>query len=79
MNAAALHIHHSEAAPPPGIPPGYRGIAFLPGSGRPIYWTGRVAIGLLHEPAANDRVHMQTQAQAWVQDLLIGMRRGARP
>lgn len=76
MNASALVIHHSEASPPPGIPPGYRGPAVLPGSGRLIYWTGRVAIGLLHEPAANDRV--QPQAQAWVQDLLIGLRRGAR-
>ncbi|WP_428419222.1 hypothetical protein [Methylibium sp.] len=76
MSATALLIHHSEAAPPHGIPPGYRGPAFMPGTGRPIYWTGRVAIGLLHEPAANDRVH--TQAQAWVQDLLIGLRRGAR-
>lgn len=77
MSATSLLIHHSEAAPPHGIPPGYRGPAVLPGTGRPIYWTGRVAIGLLHEPAAN-QPRMQTQAQAWVQDLLIGLRRGAR-
>lgn len=76
MSTTALLIHHSEACPPPGIPPGYVGPAFIPATGRPIYWTGRVAIGLLHEPAANDRV--QPQAQAWVQELLLGMRRGAR-
>lgn len=29
----------------PGIPSGYRGPAWLR-DGRPIYWTGRVAIGI---------------------------------
>lgn len=39
-------IHHSESAPPPGIPPGYVGPAVLPGTGQVVYWTGRIAIGL---------------------------------
>lgn len=42
-------IHHSEAAPPPGIPPGYTGPCVLPGTGQLIFWTGRVAIGLRHQ------------------------------
>jgi hypothetical protein len=42
-------IHHSEAAPPPGIPPGYVGPAIVPGTGRAIFWTGRVAIGMHYQ------------------------------
>jgi hypothetical protein len=61
-------IHHSEASPPPGLPPGYVGPAVLPGSGRLIYWTGRVAIGLRHGREPRD---MPNQAQRWIQDLLL--------
>ena len=32
------------------VPPGYRGPVALPGTGRVVYWTGRVAIGLRYEP-----------------------------
>ena len=31
------------------VPPGHIGPLVLPGSGRLVYWTGRVAIGLRHE------------------------------
>lgn len=61
-------IHHSEAAPPPGLPPGYVGPAVLPGSGRLIYWTGRVAIGLRH---GREPLGASNQAQRWIQDLLL--------
>lgn len=61
-------IHHSEAAPPPGLPPGYVGPAVLPGSGRLIYWTGRVAIGLRH---GREQLGSPNQAQRWIQDLLL--------
>lgn len=44
-----MPIHHADTAPPPGIPPGYVGHAVLPHSGRLVYWTGRVAIGLRHQ------------------------------
>jgi len=55
-------IHHSESAPPPGIPPGYVGPAFLPGSGQAIWWTGRVAIGLRYGRPANQSVGHDMQA-----------------
>lgn len=49
--------------PPKGIPDGYRGPAWL-SSGRPIYWTGRVAIGRLYQPAANGALaHSDDQVQ----------------
>lgn len=38
---------------PEGLPPDYRGPIYLD-SGRLIYWTGRVAIGLRHGAAAGD-------------------------
>lgn len=37
-----------RAEPPMDLPRGYVGPARLPGSGRLIFWTGRVAIGLRH-------------------------------
>lgn len=48
-NLTFTPIHHSESAPPPGVPPGYVGPAFLPGTGQPVWWTGRVAIGLRYQ------------------------------
>lgn len=45
-----IPIHHSESAPPLGVPPGYTGWVFLPGSGKAAWWTGRVAIGSRYEP-----------------------------
>jgi hypothetical protein len=62
-------IHHSQAAPPPGLPPGYIGPAVLPGTGRLIYWTGRVAIGLRH--CDEQRNAAPNQAQRWIQNLLL--------
>jgi len=61
--------HCSEAAPPHGVPPGHVGPAVLPDSGRRIWWTGRVAIGLRWEPRAIDSP--VPHSQLWVQDLLL--------
>jgi hypothetical protein len=55
-------IHHSESAPPPGIPPGYVGPAVLPGTGQLIYWTGRVQIGLLYRPPQHQPIGEGMQA-----------------
>ena len=43
-------IDHSSEAPPLTIPPGHVGEFVIPGTGRRVWWTGRVAIGLLHQP-----------------------------
>jgi hypothetical protein len=62
-------IHLVADAPPVTIPPGHVGPVVLPGSGRLIYWTGRVAIGLRHE---RERHYEQIgQSALWLQDLML--------
>lgn len=68
-------IVHTDAirspgdAPPTAIPPGHIGPVFLPGSGRLVWWTGRVAIGLRHERPA--RHEPMSRSALWVQDLML--------
>lgn len=63
-------IRHNSAAPPVPIPPGHVGPVVLPGSGRMVWWTGRVAIGLRHQPER--RHEALSQSALWVQDLMLG-------
>jgi hypothetical protein len=42
----------------------------LPGTGRQIWWTGRVAIGLRHEPERNGAGY--SQSALWIQELMLG-------
>ena len=58
-----------DLAPPIALPTGYVGPAWLPGTGRMIWWTGRVAIGLRHE--APSRVESNAQSAVWVQELML--------
>ena len=44
-------IDPGPAAPPVAIPQGHVGPFVIPGTGRMVWWTGRVAIGLRHQPA----------------------------
>jgi len=64
-----LAIRLNSALPPVEIPSGHIGPVVLPGSGRLIWWTGRVAIGLRYEP----RHTAQTtgESASWLQDLLL--------
>jgi hypothetical protein len=48
-------IQLNSGAPPIDLPSGYVGPAWLPGTGRMIWWTGRVAIGLRHLSSAPTR------------------------
>ncbi len=41
----------------------------LPGTGRMIWWTGRVAIGLRHQPRRS--YAPVTQSELWLQGLLL--------
>lgn len=66
-------IRCQHAVPPVDIPPGHVGPVVLPGSGRTIWWTGRVAIGLRHQPQRH--FDGLSQSAIWVQDLLL-QRRG---
>lgn len=69
---AATPIRTQESAPPVEIPPGHVGPVVLPGSGRLIWWTGRVAIGLRHQPER--RVEGFSHSAQWLQGLLLGPR-----
>lgn len=59
---------HADAPPAP-IPAGHVGPFYLPGSGRLIWWTGRVAIGLRHERPAHQEA--PGRSALWVQDLML--------
>ncbi len=62
-------IRTNDAAPPVQIPPGHIGPVVLPGTGRMVWWTGRVAIGLRHQPTRN--FGPITQSALWVQGLML--------
>ncbi|MBA2724321.1 MAG: hypothetical protein H0U56_15830 [Methylibium sp.] len=73
---APTKIRHISAVPPVTIPVGHVGPVVLPGSGRTIWWTGRVAIGLRHQPER--RFEEITQSAMWVQGLMLNGGRHAR-
>ena len=70
-------IQPHEAAPPIELPRGYSGPAWLPGTGRMIWWTGRVAIGLRHQPAPRHDARGHTESASWLQTLMLSRRRPA--
>lgn len=51
------------------IPKGHTGPVLLSGTGRTIWWTGRVAIGLRYEPVRHVESH--SRSALWVQELLL--------
>ena len=51
------------------LPEGHRGPVMLSETGRTVWWTGRVAIGLRYEPPP--RCETIGQSALWVQDLLL--------
>jgi len=55
------------------IPPGHVGPLVLPGTGRVVWWTGRVAIGLRHEASRKPSPAVSGSA-LWIQALLQGSR-----
>ncbi len=67
-------IRHNANALPVAIPPGHVGPVVLPGSGRMIWWTGRVAIGLRHQPTRD--IGAFTQSALWIQDVMLNHGRG---
>ena len=70
-------IDHSCATPPVAIPPGHVGEFVIPGTGRRVWWTGRVAIGLLHRPERC--IEPTTQSSLWIQQLMLGKRAELTP
>ena len=69
-------IHQNSAAPPMAMPPGHVGEFVIPGTGRLVWWTGRVAIGLLHQPQRY--FEPVTQSSLWLQELMLGNSRRVR-
>ncbi len=62
-------IDHSSLAPPVTIPPDHVGEFVIPGTGRVVWWTGRVAIGLLYQPVRC--IEPPTESALWVQRLML--------
>jgi hypothetical protein len=58
----------SAASLPVAIPPGHVGPVALPGTGRMVWWTGKVAIGLRSQNTK------RFESPLWLQDLLLGGR-----
>lgn len=73
--AGSDFIRLNDAAPPVPVPPGHVGPVMLPGTGRMVWWTGRVAIGLRHEPSP--RSDMLSRSALWLQDLMLASVRSA--
>ncbi len=67
--SSASPIRTNEAAPPVRVPPGHTGPVVLPGTGRMVWWTGRVAIGLRHQPTRN--FGPMTQSATWIQSVML--------
>jgi hypothetical protein len=68
--ADRFEMDRNSSVPPMTIPPGHVGEFVIPGSGRRVWWTGRVAIGLLHQPET--RLGSSSQSALWIQDLMRG-------
>lgn len=65
-------IRLNDASPPIPVPQGHVGPVMLPGTGRMVWWTGRVAIGLRHE--APRHYEMTSSSALWLQDLMLRTR-----
>lgn len=55
-------------APPTRVPNGYTGFVTIPATGRRIWWTGRVAIGLRHQAQSHQNI---SDSASWLQGLLL--------
>ena len=69
-------IRANPDAPPIDVPSGYTGPVTLPGNGKTVWWTGRVAIGLRHQ--ASRYSETTSQSALWIQNLLLGDHRRER-
>ena len=69
-------IDHSSTAPPVAIPRGHVGEFVIPGTGKLVWWTGRVAIGLRHTPERY--FEPVAESSLWIQTLMLGRSRRRR-
>ena len=68
--------HAHNAVWPMQVTPGHIGPVALPGTGRIVWWTGRVAIGLLYQRRRD--LEPLAQSESWVQDLMLRHARSSR-
>ena len=68
-------IQLNRDALPIAVPADYTGPLTLPATGRTVWWTGRVAIGLRHQAPQLSAV--AGQSAQWIQSLLLGSRAAA--
>jgi hypothetical protein len=68
-------IEHSLDLPPVPIPRGHVGEFVIPGTGKRVWWTGRVAIGLRYQPQRC--LEPMAQSSLWIQQLMTARRPGA--
>ena len=67
---AADFIRHNSDAPPVSVPRGYVGPVYIPSTGRMVWWTGRVAIGLRHQAVAHGD-EVLSQSASWLQRVVL--------
>lgn len=72
VSAQPHAFDHATSTPPIDIPPGHVGEFVIPGTGRRVWWTGRVAIGLRHQPVRN--FETTSQSALWIQRVMLGSR-----
>ena len=72
---ATTSIRLNEDALTMNLPMNYTGPVTLPGNGKTVYWTGRVAIGLRHQ--ATQFGNGMGQSAIWIQKVLLGERLAA--
>ncbi|UUX94831.1 hypothetical protein [Aquabacterium sp. J223] len=77
--AAAGHgagdgITRHDDIPVEHIPPGHVGPFVMPGTGRTVWWTGRVAIGLRHQPRTKPSDVVLSASSVWLQRALLRRR-----
>jgi hypothetical protein len=64
-----LGIELSSAQPPVPIPRGHIGEFVIPGTGKLVWWTGRVAIGLRHHPVRCSEP--LAESSLWIQKMML--------
>jgi hypothetical protein len=74
-SAARMVVASDGDASGLAIPPDHVGPVALPGTGRIVWWTGRVAIGLRHDASRGAQQAVSSSA-LWIQSLLLGGPRG---
>ncbi len=78
QNTAPVPRHRidtNDSASPVPIPAGHVGEFVIPGTGKRVWWTGRVAIGLRHQPQRC--FEPVARSSLWLQELMLGSRNRA--